>query len=517
LKTFRQKIIVTTFIFITLLLSGSYLINQYLSSKEEQHLLLHSKVIKTQYETTYKFFKIISQDIFDMYSSNKKLINLFKKAKDANTTQQQLIRDKLYIMLKKRYKRMKNMGVVQLHFHLPDNTSFLRLHKPEKFGDNLSSIRESVVRTNRYKLFSEGLESGKVSHGFRFVYPLSDENANHIGSVEISLSSEQLMLNIANDHIYSLHFLLPKKDITDKTWIDSQKEFYEDSVISNSLVMQKHQLWTNTKILNFYKNISKKNKQKIIQEFEKNKDFTISIKEKDKYIEITAIAIDYSGISEEKAFLVAFHKDIFFSNLDIEKKYILILFYSISILLFIFILLILKKNTELNHVAHYDMLTELPNRNLFYIELEKEIKRAKRNQTKVALLFMDIDGFKQVNDKYGHNIGDKLLHAIAQRVQKCIRGTDLVSRLGGDEFTVILSDISQEKETLDISKKIINVINEEFNIDSNIIYIGVSIGIALYPDHGEDIDALIQNSDDMMYKVKNANKNSAIVYNAENN
>jgi diguanylate cyclase (GGDEF)-like protein len=199
----------------------------------------------------------------------------------------------------------------------------------------------------------------------------------------------------------------------------------------------------------------------------------------------------------------------------LQKHYFLVVFYSSVFLLFIFGFYVINSRERLEEMAHFDFLTKLPNRSYFYIEFQRELKRAKRYKTKLALLFIDLDGFKAVNDTNGHKAGDQLLQEVALRIKKSIRDIDIVARLGGDEFVVLLPNISHAQESLIVANKIITSLNNEFSIIREPIFIGASIGIAIYPDHGEDIDELIKNADNIMYNVKNSNKNSAKIYNQE--
>ena len=127
-------------------------------------------------------------------------------------------------------------------------------------------------------------------------------------------------------------------------------------------------------------------------------------------------------------------------------------------------------------------------------------------------MFLDLDGFKAVNDTYGHNVGDELLIQVAQRLKKAVRGTDLVGRVGGDEFVILLTDIRKNSKHEAIAQSIIESIGTDFIINDNIIHIGVSIGIAHYPDDADSLERLINNADNAMYTAKNSGKNSYMLY-----
>ncbi|NER02181.1 MAG: CHASE2 domain-containing protein [Okeania sp. SIO3C4] len=161
---------------------------------------------------------------------------------------------------------------------------------------------------------------------------------------------------------------------------------------------------------------------------------------------------------------------------------------------------------SLHHQANHDPLTGLPNRKQFHERLSQAIEWANVNEKMVGLLFLDLNGFKAVNDTLGHNIGDLLLKLVAQRLQGCLRGSDTVSRLGGDEFTVILPGIPGQLGASRVAEKIRNTINQPFNLEDNIVPVGTSIGISLYPLDGRDIDQLIHHADTAMYEDKKQQK-----------
>ncbi|WP_426359110.1 putative bifunctional diguanylate cyclase/phosphodiesterase [Pseudocolwellia sp. HL-MZ19] len=157
--------------------------------------------------------------------------------------------------------------------------------------------------------------------------------------------------------------------------------------------------------------------------------------------------------------------------------------------------------------ANFDSLTSLPNRKMFLETLDKEIIKKTDNQQKLALLFIDLDHFKEVNDTLGHHVGDMLLKEVAQRLSHCIRQSDIVARLGGDEFTIIMNDISSPHVIDDTTQRIIDKISEPILIGENTCYISPSIGIALYPEDFIDAKDLIKAADQAMFSAKKAGRN----------
>lgn len=170
----------------------------------------------------------------------------------------------------------------------------------------------------------------------------------------------------------------------------------------------------------------------------------------------------------------------------------------------------LRKNMEerLRELAHFDKLTGLPNRALFLDRLQQAATRSKRERTRFALLFVDLDGFKAVNDGYGHDTGDALLQIVAQRLNECVRESDTVARMGGDEFTIILLNMLDARNASPIAEKIISSLSQPVVIGEHECHIGASIGISVFPDDGDDVATVLSHADGAMYEVKRRGKNS---------
>jgi diguanylate cyclase (GGDEF)-like protein/PAS domain S-box-containing protein len=158
--------------------------------------------------------------------------------------------------------------------------------------------------------------------------------------------------------------------------------------------------------------------------------------------------------------------------------------------------------------ANYDLLTQIPNRRLFHDRLVHGIKAAQRAQQSLSLLFIDLDNFKEINDSYGHNVGDRLLIQVANRLKQCVRETDTVARMGGDEFTVILSQIKDTAYTAKIAENIIEKLAQPFMHDGQQLFISASIGVAIYPQDSIDAHELLRHADSAMYTAKRGGKNA---------
>ena len=172
-----------------------------------------------------------------------------------------------------------------------------------------------------------------------------------------------------------------------------------------------------------------------------------------------------------------------------------------------------KLNKEVEYLANYDLLTGLPTRRLATDRLKMICSQRKRKNIKHAVLFLDLDGFKAVNDTYWHDAGDFVLTTVSQRLQRCLRQNDTVARLGGDELLFLMSDFKSKDDIAFVAQKIIDVVSKGIDYKGHLITIGVSIGISIIPDDGVDHDAVLKKADDAMYDVKSSGKNSFTFYN----
>ena len=165
-----------------------------------------------------------------------------------------------------------------------------------------------------------------------------------------------------------------------------------------------------------------------------------------------------------------------------------------------------EREERVRHLAHHDFLTDLPNRMLLSDRITQAISLAQRSDAQVAVLFLDLDRFKNVNDSLGHTIGDKLLQEVARRLRACVRGSDTVSRLGGDEFVILVPGVTDAGDVAVLAQKVLEVVSEPYWIEGHELVSSPSIGIAVYPTDGPDVEALLRNADAAMYHAKESGR-----------
>jgi diguanylate cyclase (GGDEF)-like protein len=167
-----------------------------------------------------------------------------------------------------------------------------------------------------------------------------------------------------------------------------------------------------------------------------------------------------------------------------------------------------RVESQIEHLAFHDSLTGLPNRSLFDDRLELALARCRRDGGNLAVLFLDLDRFKRINDTLGHEAGDRLLRAVADRLRDCVREEDTIARVGGDEFVLLAAGVGDADARMLAEKVLRSITSEPFSIPGASLHVTASIGVSVFPDHGTDPGRLIRSADDAMYAVKAAGRNS---------
>jgi len=500
-------------VFVALFLLLNTALNFFFNQQKEGYLNVQTQLLSSQYKTQYNYLKIMSHDIYTMYQDNSRVVNILQKAQQTLSLEERnRLREKLYNMLKKRYKRLVHMGVEQIQFHLANNVSFLRMHTPYSYGDNLTKIRDTIHYTNESLKPSEGFEVGKTLYGFRFVYPMFAQDAKHIGSMEVAFSSEMIMQYMNNKSMLDKHFIIKKTEIDTKLDKTVVEESYEDALESSRYYRAK-KFTREKQPPELQKIINKiRHSQELQQKMQEGKPFATY--DASNYHSVMAVFLPIQSSFQKStvAFLIIYTESDYIDTLLLEYDYARVMLAIVLFLLLLFSIYVSVTQSKLEMMAHYDKLTTLPNRAFFYAELEIEIKRAQRKKKQLAVLFIDLDGFKRVNDTYGHDAGDELLVQVAHRLKHTIRSDDLVGRVGGDEFVVLLGEMNAQKDVILVAHKVVEAMSMPFTLSSTEVQIGASVGIALYPDHAQDADSLVKCADNAMYIAKNGGKNNFHLY-----
>lgn len=499
-----KSVYVYIFIFIILVFITLSVLSSFKARELSNFLKLQTEEAEYRYGGMVLFPKDTSDIIFSTLINTPEVISIFEKANTKDKIEQLKVRQKLLKHLLSSYEHLVSYNIQQLHFHLPNNDSFLRFHRPGKFGDNLTEVRKTVAYVNKYHIPIQGFEEGKIFNGYRFVYPLFNEEKKHLGSVEVSHSIQTMakMYHRSFENS-SLNIVLKKELVTEKLFHDEMKN-YEPYILNDDFVNQKS-MGISNHIIEINKNIEDfeflKNKMK------KFENFSIPIKHEEHYDLVSFIRIENPITTESIAYAISFQKsewlNYYYSEYEKQKFLNLLLSFLFSLGVFF----ASRYYFSIQKKAYEDGLTQIHNRLFFEKYLDQKYTTLEREGTQLSLIMLDIDHFKKINDTHGHKVGDDALKYLVHVVNDNIRKSDVFARWGGEEFMVLI------EEDLETAYKIAENLREKIDklteYEVNVPHFTCSFGIiSLTKDISLDQSYIIV--DDRLYKAKELGRNKVV-------
>ena len=404
-------------------------------------------------------------------------------------------KEELYNLVKDTYLQLnENVNLTHMYFIKTDGTVLLRVHQYDRDSDIVE--RMTFKKAQEFQSIYYGLEFGLLkNYTLRVVKPWYYDG-RLIGYIELGKEIDKVISELSK-HLQTHVYLAVNKDV------------YKDSPEFARMKIDNYYLAYNTYAI-------PPQMKDILSDSSVLDD--ISFKGKDYFVS-KSILSDISGKS-----LGHF---VFLSDVSLEhgvirstvKLLVVLLVIISSIFLFLGYLLIKNREksihqyaSKMKHQTEHDALTGLPNRVLFNDRLEQGIEKAKRKNSKMALLFIDLDHFKEINDSLGHAIGDEVLQNITSRLKATKRDGDTLARLGGDEFTIILEDLAEAEDASIIAKNVLDILAKPVSVKKHDLYVSSSIGISIYPDDGSSAANLLKFADSAMYKAKSEGRNNFQYY-----
>jgi diguanylate cyclase (GGDEF)-like protein len=475
----------------------SFLIWRSYEEKRDFILDRNAKIFHDVYVSSRLGYTKIAKLLYEEIINRPEIIEIFKDASDADPEVQALARKRLYEALEPTYERMRFLNLKQLHFHLSDDTSFLRFHKPEKFGDSLKGVRYSVELANREKRYAEGFEEGRIYNGFRHVYPLFDANGNHLGSVEASLSFAALRSDIEQVIGNHVDFVVKRSLVEQKVWKEEQSHYYP-SLISGDYLHEhvpeakpQHRLDHDGVTLDIAQEASERMAQ--------SDRFALY---RDGFI-VAFIPVPNVQGEGGAAYLISYNRSNAITPLKNDAIIMWLFGLATALLSASLAFLLMQKMSQISELATFDTLTGVFNRNSLGRRIEEEMARADRSGEAFSLIYLDIDNFKAINDRFGHEGGDKVLKGFAALLVDNVRRTDAVGRWGGEEFLVCLPQTNGE-EAMIVAEKLRNaVVSRDFGVPMEVTG---SFGVTAYRE-GETVDMLVARADRHLYRAKADGRN----------
>lgn len=483
-----------------------FIFNEY-KTQRERILSSASDELSSKVESSLGVYKDFSNYVFKEIEDESDIFRLMSEAYFGNEITRASNRNKIYSMLEDKYKSLTDFNFRQLHFHFKNGDSFLRVHKPEKFGDNLFSVRESVRIANEEKRFVQGFEQGRIYNGYRFVYPVV-YNDIQIGSLEISLSMGSIINSLFNLYPEQDFFFLMSKDVVNEKVFDDTKSNYMHSEIASDYYVDKDVLNKNLERLKFdeLEGNTELLKKELEPHIKTGSSFSQEFNISGQYLIISFLSVE-NFKKEHVAYLISISED---DSLMLMKRNYLLLNIMIFIALFAFFVIIFqsyRNQNKLLKMSTTDYLTKLLNRNKMVDLLSQEYDKAKRYNSTYTVMMFDIDYFKSINDEFGHAIGDDYLIEFSRLVHRNVRTSDSFARWGGEEFVLLLPNTDEGNSRL-LAEKLRSLVEKySFSGPKNIT---VSIGFSQVQLDDRSLEDAIERADTALYHSKKNGRNQAI-------
>lgn len=498
-------IIVSIFIALEIV---ALILNYWIYDQKVQTVLIKQKQTFSQQITLVHKNLHNMADLFERFkieetSNVKKFI--YQALKDPQKIEK--MHYKLYNLLKNDYDYMQSFGLRQLHFHLPGPVSFLRFHRPQKFGDSLVNIREDLMYVNKTKKPLSVFSEGRIFNGFRNDYPLFKGDL-FLGTVEISYSFKAMQQRLVQVDPDSAYAFLLKKDVVGKKVFKDEKNNYRSSVLEGWLY-DKGPLQEKM-ILKFsqMESVDAKLKDSILPAMHsgKNDSFLIYV---NKHFYIITILPVKNIQKRVVAYILQYKLSPLIDEMYLNMRYTAI-FLTLFTFMLTFITAIFVANfMQAKEASVYDLLTGIYNRRQFDIFFEQYISQHHRHNDIMSLIFFDIDHFKRVNDAYGHDVGDDVLKELAKVIKYNIRQSDIFSRWGGEEFMILLPNTSL-KEAAILAEKLRQIIaKHKFPLPQQIT---CSFGV-IEIQNDDDMHSALKRVDSLLYQAKESGRNRVCVKN----
>ncbi len=477
-------------------LSKSHL-RQILVAEERQVDIVHQSVIDA--------YKTHADLLFYNRIDRKEILSIFSNAQTAPENS----RKRLYGALVDMYEHMSMFQLKQLHFHLPDNRSFLRFHRPGKYGDDLTAIRNTVNYVNQNLTPVTGFEEGRIFNGYRFVYPLFYEK-RHLGSVETSVSMKMITNDLSKLLDADIEFFIDK-NVVERKVFESERSNYEASKYIKGHLVEKRTAGESPSLVDKILEENRDIFETYAAKMKEGKTFSIVQSLNNSKYMLTIMPINQAITHERVASLIVVKKHSELNLLFIKELIVMIvIILLISIVSYVLYKLEIR-NTIIEKISITDALTKISNRRHFEDVVRQEIGRARRSENYFSFLMLDLDYFKEYNDTYGHQEGDNVLINVAKVLQELThRADDSCFRLGGEEFGVLFIGLDPEASLhyANTFKTAIEALKIPHDSSSAGKYVSASFGlVTMKANRDIDPDALYREADKLLYKAKQGGRN----------
>ena len=490
---------------IVLVFSSNALLFFYYQQNKDNIKQNHIYELRKEFIITMSVYSDMADSIYHLHIDTPGIKRIFAQGvQTTDPAEKNIYRKRLLYTLNGLYRKLIGYNFRQLHFHEKNNRSFLRFHRPNKFGDDLTGIRYSVEFVNREKKYISGFEEGRIFNGYRFVYPLALKN-EHIGSVEISVSMKTLIKQLSQLFDKEAQFIIQKEQVAEKVFKSEISNYIvwdiDDNYVLDRAVVQKcileKRISDNDAFL-IRKTLEKKSS--------KGNPFCLEISVDGASKVVTFLPIE-NFLGKKMAYVFSISDN---TKLREHARSLYMISAALMLLLVLFIVFTVYyrvSQKKIEGMITYDFLTRALSRRAFFERLDAEFERYRRYRKPFSLIMLDIDHFKKINDKYGHTTGDLILSAIAEIITKSVRKTDHLGRYGGEEFIILLPETAA-KDAVTVAENLRKVISEHnFHRAGTVT---VSCGVVEIHPQFMSIDEFVNEADKKLYRAKDEGRNRVI-------
>lgn len=472
---------------------------------QQQRLIDYSASLgQTSFNSSQKSLALTARSIFVSAIFKDDIFKLMAEAYHGDESVRAQKRQELYLKLYPTYQMLKHDNLRQLHFHLPNAISFLRFHRPDKFGDDISAVRPSIVKANETMQSVSGFEEGRIYNDFRHVYPIRYKN-EFVGTVEISFSVDSIFELMLDNHVEYSAILLNKTLIQHKLFSDEMHN-YETSAINDDLLEDKEIIGFHDSHSTIQPEILHQIDASIRPQFNPECDTCSFITQIGSSYYLTHLFALKNFLGEKVGYIANYHEEPALKTL--KKSYLQVfavyeaLLVLISILIFFYGRNLLSQQEALKRLANIDSLTGILNRHAFKKALNEQVAQSRERKNPMSVIFFDIDHFKSINDNHGHLMGDEVLKYLTLLIRDGITHNDVFARWGGEEFVILLPNTS-----FTVAQVIAERLRKRIELQSHFNFpITCSFGVTCLRQN-DSAQSLIQRADQLLYDSKHLGRN----------
>ncbi|WP_178862304.1 sensor domain-containing diguanylate cyclase [Thiomicrorhabdus cannonii] len=490
--------------FVVLSLISLTIIYQNYQAQKQRLINYSASLSQNSFNSSKEALSLTARSIFISAIFKDEIFKLMAEAYHGDQATRDAVRRELYLKLYPTYQMLRNENLRQLHFHLPNAVSFLRFHRPDKFGDDLSGVRPTIMAVNQTREPVTGFEEGRIYNGFRHVYPIRYKN-EFVGTVEISFSVDSIFELVLHNHVEYSAILLKRKAIEQKVFADELSN-YEASTIDDDLLRDKKIKGFHAGTATLDENTLQQINAAIRPQFQRNCErcsFVTQIGAKHYLTHLYSLQ-DFTG--QKIGYIVNYHEEPALGTLNKSYLEVLavneVLLLLISGLIFFYARSLMSQQQTLKRLANIDSLTGVLNRHAFKKALHENMAKNRAHNNPLSVIFFDIDHFKSINDNHGHLMGDEVLKYLTLLIRDGITHNDIFARWGGEEFVILLPNTS-----FTVAQTIAERLRKRIELQQHFSFtITSSFGVTSLRDD-DSTESLLQRADQLLYDSKRLGRN----------